>query len=200
MGSLALPVLVLNRDWVPIRVTTVLDAMKKLFDGSAKAVLAEDYSVYEFEDWAELSARKGDEYVVVTSRSSIRAPDVILLTRYGDIPEKKLVFTRANIFRRDRHTCQYCGSQPGMEQLTIDHVLPKSRGGLTSWTNCSLACWDCNSKKANRTPEEAGMVLRSKPIKPDWSPRLVMQRVRNTPQNWKRFVNDAYWNTELKDK
>jgi 5-methylcytosine-specific restriction endonuclease McrA len=200
MGSLALPVLVLNRDWVPIRVTTVMDAMKKLFDGSAKAVLADDYSVYEFEDWADLSTLKGDEYVVVTSRSSIRAPDVILLTRYGDIPEKKLVFTRANIFRRDRHTCQYCGAQPGMEQLTIDHVIPKSRGGQTTWTNCSLACWDCNSRKANRTPEEAGMVLRSKPIKPDWSPRLVMQRVRNTPKNWKRFVNDAYWNTELKNK
>jgi len=195
MSVLSVPVLVLNKHWVPIRVTTVMDALSKMFEGHAKAV-SEDYNVYDFESWTALRLHEKDAFVT-TAKSMIRVPEVILLARYGDVPKKTLAFSRANIYRRDRYTCQYCGSQPGSEELTIDHVKPKSKGGVTSWTNCVLACVRCNRRKANKSPEQAGLTLRSKPIKPSWNPRLVLHKVRNTPANWEKFVSDAYWNQEL---
>lgn len=189
------PVLVLNKFWVPIRVTTVMDALSKMFEGHAKAV-SEDYNVYDFESWTALRLHEKDAFVT-TARSMIRVPEVILLARYGDVPKKTLAFSRANIYRRDRYTCQYCGSQPGSEELTIDHVLAKSFGGKTTWENCVLACIRCNRKKANKSLEKAGMKLRQKPVKPSWNPRLVLHKVKNTPMNWEKFVSDAYWHTPL---
>ena len=76
------------------------------------------------------------------------------------MPAAAVTFSRRNIFKRDRYVCQYCGSQPGSEELTIDHVVPRSQGGVSSWTNCVLACMTCNKRKADRTPEQAGMMLR----------------------------------------
>jgi 5-methylcytosine-specific restriction endonuclease McrA len=197
MGSLAVPVLVLNNNWVPIRVTTAMDALRKMFEGKAKAIVVDDYSQYDFDSWAELKVVKDNPYIV-TARSEIKIPEVILLKKYGKMPERKVVCSRANIFRRDKYTCQYCGKQATGEELTIDHVLPRSRGGTTEWTNCVVACIGCNRKKANKLPSEVGMKLRNKPFKPNWSPRLVLQKVKNTPEAWEKFVSDAYWNTELK--
>ncbi len=196
MGTLTLPVLVLNKNWVPIRVTTVMDAITKLFEGRAKAIDANNYQVYDFDSWSELAAVENLPYIV-TARNPIRVPDVIVLIKYGEIPEKKLTFSRANIYRRDKYTCQYCGDRPGTEELTIDHIVAKSRGGKTSWTNCVVSCISCNRRKADRTMADVGLKLRSQPVKPTWSPRLVLQKVRNTPKNWDKFVSDAYWHTEL---
>jgi 5-methylcytosine-specific restriction endonuclease McrA len=193
---LSQPSLLLNRNWTPIKVITAKKALNMLFEGRAKAVDS-DYSVYNFEDWAELRVQEG-EPCVHTARSAIRVPDVILLLKYGEIPEMKLAFSRANIYKRDKFTCQYCGKRPGTENLTIEHIVPRCRGGQSTWTNCVIACLPCNAKKADKTLHESGMVLRSKPVKPDWSPALVLAKVRNTPKNWEKFVSDAYWNTELK--
>lgn len=185
------PVLQLNRNWLPIRVVSVRNAIIKLYEGVARAVLAEDYSVYDFDEWSKLSPVEGDPKLQ-SAHLFLRVPEVIVLCKYGEIPDRKMVFTRANIYRRDKYTCQYCGARPGMHELTIDHVLPVSRGGKSSWTNCVLACISCNFKKANRLPEEAGMKLKHRPVKPDWSPRLVLAKVRNTPKNWEKFVSEAY--------
>jgi 5-methylcytosine-specific restriction endonuclease McrA len=189
------PVLQLNKNWLPIRVITVMDALCKLYDGTAKAV-SEDYNVYDFDDWAALRVNENEPYIT-TAKLKLKVPDVIVLLTYGDIPDKKLACTRANIYKRDHYTCQYCGSRPGTEELTIDHITPRSKGGKTEWTNCVLACWKCNSKKANKTVAESGLKLKKHPIKPDWSPRMVIAKVRNTPEAWKKFVSDAYWNTTL---
>ena len=124
-------------------------------------------------------------------------PEVILLARYGKVPGRHLVFSRRNLFKRDRYTCQYCGKQPGRDELTIDHVLPRSRGGSSTWLNCVLACLACNTRKGNRTPADAGMRLRGTPTEPRWSAQMVLGSV-GRKASWERFMSDAYWDVELK--
>ena len=85
----------------------------------------------------------------------LRVPEVITLTGYDRLPTRAVTFSRRNIFKRDRFQCQYCGVNPGGEELTIDHVVPRAQGGVSSWTNCVLACIDCNKRKADRTPQQA---------------------------------------------
>ena len=80
---------------------------------------------------------------------------MITLTEYDRVPANAVTFSRRNIYKRDRYTCQYCGVQPGSEELTIDHVLPRSRGGTSTWENCVLACLECNKRKADRTPDRS---------------------------------------------
>jgi 5-methylcytosine-specific restriction endonuclease McrA len=121
----------------------------------------------------------------------------VSLTRYDRVPASTVTFSRRNIFKRDRYTCQYCGTQPGSEELTIDHVLPRSQGGMSSWQNCVLACVECNKRKADRTPEQAGMPLRRRPARPTWRPIYANNGFRI--DSWSRFVSDAYWNVELHD-
>ena len=192
---LELPSLVLNKNWLPIRVTSVADALCKMFEGSAKAVDA-DYGVYDFDSWAELRAKE-DEPVVHTATLAIKVPEIIVLSKYGQAHGRKLVFSRANIYRRDDWRCCYCGKKPGIRELTIDHVVPRSKGGKSEWTNCVLACTDCNRKKDDSSPQEAGLKMLWQPYKPTWSPRMVIKRVINTPASWEKFVSDSYWNTKL---
>jgi 5-methylcytosine-specific restriction endonuclease McrA len=196
-ATLELPVLVLNKNWTPVRITTVQSAICKLFEGRAKAICPEDYQVYDFASWAELEVEK-DKPFLTTCRSRMRVPEVIVSCFYGRLPDTKVAFSRENIYRRDKDTCQYCGRKPGRKELTIDHIVPRSRGGISSWTNCVLACIDCNKAKDDRLLSESGMRLKREPIKPTWSPRLVLDQVPNTPANWERFVSNAYWNSELK--
>lgn len=191
-----MPVLKLNKSWIPIGVTTVRTAMTLMFEERAKAVETGDFQTHDFESWVQLSALK-DEPAIRTATLEIRIPEVVVLTNYSHTPDKHVTFSRANIYRRDRYTCQYCGKQPGTTELTIDHIIPRSRGGTSIWTNCVLACLPCNFRKADRTPAEAEMKLRNQPTKPEWSPKMVLGRVRNMPVSWERFVSDAYWNTEL---
>ncbi len=195
MSVLALPTLILNKSWVPIRVTTVGDALSKMFEGSAKAV-DENYMTYDFDSWAELHAKEHEPFVT-TASSKIKVPEVIVLALYNDIPDRRLAFSRANLYKRDKYTCQYCGVMPDLKELTIEHIVPRSKGGQSTWLNCVLACWKCNAKKADKTAEEVGLKLRCKPHKPTWTPRLVLAKVKNTPKNWEKFVSDAYWNVEL---
>jgi 5-methylcytosine-specific restriction endonuclease McrA len=188
--------LVLNRNWTPVDITSVLNALVKVYDGSARVVKPDDYSVHDFDSWASISVAEG-EACVRTATLEIAIPEVIVLQRYSGVPNRGVAFSRANLHRRDRYTCQYCSARPGSEELTIDHVTPRSRGGISSWDNCVVACVKCNFKKANRTPAEAGVKLLKKPCKPDWTPRMVLARIPYKA-SWEKFVTDAYWNVELK--
>jgi 5-methylcytosine-specific restriction endonuclease McrA len=114
------------------------------------------------------------------------------------MPNPAAVFSRRNLFRRDHNQCQYCGLRPGTAELSIDHVFPRSRGGKSSWENCVLACMDCNRRKRDRTPEEAGMRMLKRPEKPRWSPVLEVP-VGRVRQSWERFVSEAYWNVKLEE-
>ncbi len=195
ISVLAQPTLVLNRSWVAIDTTTVLGAMRLLFKGTAVAVQPESYETHEFESWADLAVAPHEPHIR-TPRLRIRVPEIIALTGYDKVPRRAVPFTRRNLFDRDRRACQYCGRRPGTAELTIDHVLPRSRGGLSTWTNCVLACVACNRRKADRTPAEANMRLLAEPRAPRWRPTLdvPLGRVR---QSWQKFVSDRYWNVAL---
>lgn len=165
-----------------------------LWNESARIVDPADYQLYDWEDWAKLVPNK-DEPFVRTMRHRIRVPEVVTLNEFDRVPTATVALSRRNVFKRDRFTCQYCGVQPGSEDLTIDHVVPRSRGGQTSWENCVLACFRCNSRKADRTPDEASMRLKKKPIEPTWRP-IYADRA-DTIRSWSKFISEAYWVTEL---
>jgi 5-methylcytosine-specific restriction endonuclease McrA len=188
------PTLVLNRHWQPVRVTTVARALVQVWNDTAHVVDPVDYQLYTWEDWAALRPQAG-EPCITTPRLRLRVPEVVTLTTYDRLPVLTVPFSRRNVFKRDHFTCQYCGAQPGSAELTIDHVIPRSHGGSSSWDNCVLACVACNRRKANRTPEQAGMVLRKQPVRPRWQPFYAVTRVRI--DSWSRFLSEVYWTVEL---
>lgn len=167
-----------------------------MFTGAAKAVAPKTFEVHGFETWMDLALEPGQPHVRTVSLR-IPVPEVILLTRYSGVPNQRVTFTRRNLYRRDNSTCQYCGSRPGNQELSIDHVVPRSLGGKSSWENCALACLDCNRRKANRMPADAGMQLAKVPRAPRWTPAIEapIARVRSS---WEKFVSEAYWNIELR--
>lgn len=187
--------LVLNRSWSAIATTSVRQAMRLLFKGAAKAVAPDTYEMHGFESWAVLAVGP-DEPCVRSVALRIKVPEIILLTGYNGMPSKAVTFTRRNLYRRDRNTCQYCGKRPGTTELSIDHVVPYSRGGRNTWENCVLACMRCNRRKGNRLPEEAGLRLLRTPYRPRWTPILEIPVGRRL-QSWERFVSERYWNVEL---
>ncbi len=188
------PTLVLNRNWQPIGVASVSRSLVMVWNDTARVVDPSDYSLYSWEDWSRLKPRDG-ELTVRTVQFEMRVPEVISLTRYDRFHRRTVPFTRRNLFRRDGFTCQYCGKTPGGNELTIDHVLPKSRGGNTNWLNCVLACVRCNHRKADRTPDEAHMILRRLPIQPKWNPVYTARNIK--VESWERFLSEAYWNIQL---
>ncbi|MEW4569838.1 HNH endonuclease [Tautonia sp. JC769] len=188
------PTLVLNRNWQPVNVASVSRALVMLWNESARVVDPDDFRLYEWADWARLKPRDDEPFIqAVTFR--MRVPEVVTLSHYDRYRESTVTFSRRNIFKRDHSTCQYCGSRPGSSELTIDHVLPRAQGGVSSWENCVLACVACNSRKANRTPEQAQMRLRKKPFRPEWRPLYAYSTMRI--ESWSRFVSEAYWNVAL---
>lgn len=190
------PTLVLNRNWQPVRVATVARALLLVWKDCARVVDPNDFQTYDWNDWSTLRPTDGEPYIqAVTIR--LRVPEVVALVEYDRMPSQHVPFSRRNLFKRDRYTCQYCGCQPGGNELTIDHVIPRSRGGVSSWTNCVLACVACNHRKADRTPEQAGMKLKKKPVKPAWRPMYAAHDIR--AENWSRFLSEAYWNVELQE-
>jgi 5-methylcytosine-specific restriction endonuclease McrA len=126
---------------------------------------------------------------------AIKLPSVVRLLKMVKRPKNAVKFSRQNIYARDRYTCQYCGRKVATEDLTYDHVLPKSRGGKTVWENIVSCCMECNRKKGGRTPSEASMKLIRKPVRPTWIPAIrITIGVKHIPQAWRDYL---YWNVEL---
>ncbi len=188
------PTLVLNRNWQPVNVASVARALVLLFNETARVVDPADYQTYTWADWSRLHPRHGERFVQAV-RFRLRVPEVITLTGYDRLPRAAVTFSRRNIFKRDRFTCQYCGAQPGSEELTLDHVVPRSQGGESRWENCVLACLACNKRKADRTPQQAAMRLRKQPLRPTW--KLLYAGHHARIESWSKFVSEAYWNVEL---
>jgi 5-methylcytosine-specific restriction endonuclease McrA len=193
-------VLVLNRHWVPIQVTVVKEAIGLVAKGHAKIIDAETYQIHDLLSWADVTkARQALESDKIHSvRLVMTAPEVIMLTTYEGMGERSVVFSRRNVFKRDHYTCQYCAAQPDSSELTIDHIVPKSKQGKSTWENCVLACIPCNKKKADRTVEQAGMKLRKIPKKPTWKALIQAASSKQKRKSWDQFVSDAYWDVELK--
>ncbi|MBI3466340.1 MAG: HNH endonuclease [Planctomycetes bacterium] len=188
------PTLVLNRNWQPVNVATVARALVLLWNEAARVVDPADYQLYTWADWSRI-APADDEAFIQAVRSRLRVPEVIVLAAYDRLPSAAVSFSRRNVFKRDHWTCQYCGVQPGGEELTIDHVLPRSQGGVSTWENCVLACIACNKRKADRTPQQAGMKLRKPPVQPAWRPLYARNHVRI--ESWSKFVSETYWSVPL---
>jgi 5-methylcytosine-specific restriction endonuclease McrA len=188
------PTLVLNRNWQPINVATVARALVMVWNQSARVVDPTDYQLYDWNDWSKL-VPDGDEPFVQAVRQRFRVPEVVTLTEFDRLPSAAVTFSRRNVFKRDRFTCQYCNKQPGSDELTIDHVVPRALGGESKWTNCVLACWQCNARKADRTPKQAKMRLRKMPARPIWKPLYSEHASRMA--SWSKFISEAYWNAEL---
>ncbi|MBX6313595.1 MAG: HNH endonuclease [Isosphaeraceae bacterium] len=191
---LSRPTLVLNRNWQPVNVATVARSLIMIWNGSAKVVDPDDFQQYTWQDWAKLQPKEDEPFLrAVTFR--MRVPEVVTLTRCDRPRESIVVFSRRNLFKRDHMTCQYCGARPGSSELTIDHIIPRSLGGSSTWENCVLACVACNARKANRTPEQAGMHLRRVPKRPSWKPLYAAHGIRI--ESWSKFLSEAYWNVTL---
>lgn len=179
------PVLVLNRDWQPVAVFDVATAVTTVVRDMGWALDPATYQMHDFESWCA-SAPPGAAIIPTPSRG-VPAPEIIVLKEYGERPVRQVSFSRQALYRRDDWRCQYCGQRPGAEGLTIDHVMPRSRGGPTTWENCVAACGACNRVKADRTPGEAGMRLRTRPARPRWTPVMRVPRGQFRP-SWSSFV------------
>jgi 5-methylcytosine-specific restriction endonuclease McrA len=202
---LNLSVLVLNRSFVAVHITNVRRAITLLFRDLAEVVHIEDgrYSAYPFESWRELSAlqaslRTPDQDWVRAVGYELQAPRVIRLVACDRGPRQGLRFNRRNVFARDGNQCQYCGHNFPTSELSLDHVVPRSRGGGTTWENIVCACVACNVRKGGRTPHEARMQMIRQPVKPKRSPLLSIKLGNPKYQSWRSFVDNAYWLVDLK--
>lgn len=162
-------VLVLNATYEPINIVSLQRAVVLLLKEKAELVEA-----------ATAELRSG--------RANMRLPIVIRLVYYVRIPRLVgIPLSRRTVLARDHHTCQYCGSTPGRADLTVDHVVPRSKGGETSWENVVTACRRCNVRKGSRAPEEIGMALRSRPARPRF---VALALVAQSDHNdiWQKYM------------
>lgn len=161
-------VLVLNADFQPLNVTSFKRGFNLVFNG--KAVVVEEVS---------------NDSVVSTTGKKYKRPLVIRLIRFIYIPFKRVPLSKYNIFRRDGHVCGYCGSKI---QLTIDHVIPKSRGGSNDWTNLVTCCRKCNAYKDDKTPKEANMTLNVKLYRPTFQ-QFINNMNPSSGNTWSNYFN-----------
>lgn len=189
--------LVLNRAFLPIHVTTVRRALSLLYRGVAKAVDGE-YRTFDFDSWSELSPSGFDAVGLV--EGVVRIPRVVVLVSFDRVPQRRVRFSRHNIFVRDANTCQYCARRFARSDLNLDHVIPRCRGGRTTWENVVCSCIECNRRKGGGDPAAAGMQLIRHPQRPAWSPFVTKQFGMTGYSEWVPFlraVDTAYWNVEL---
>lgn len=198
-------VLVLNSHYLAMRVINVRRAFSLLFRNLAEVIHIEDgeYLSYDFADWCEVSQFKKtfepDEHDWIrTVRFDIVVPRIIRLNLFDRLPKQEVKFNRRNIYARDGNRCQYCGKKHPTTELSLDHVVPRSRGGQSTWENIVCCCLKCNIRKGGRTPEEAHMKLQTVPRKPRRNPVISIKLADGRYASWKQFLDNAYWSVELK--
>lgn len=183
-------VLVLNKCWQAIDTKTPAQAFCMMAGDSATALDIGDDGIMtptRWEDWLKLPVRARDTSVG-TARGLIRVPTVIVLARFAKVPKRRPRFSLRNVWERDGGTCQYTGRKLKPSEGNIDHIVPRSRGGSTSWENCVLAHREINTKKADRTPEEAGLKLLRAPSVPKELPMHLFIHNAHGVQDWSLFV------------
>lgn len=162
-------------------------------------IIDRELNTFDFEAWAGQQPGDGEEAIGLTN-GAIRVPRMVLLSHYNRLPKRQVKFNRHSVFARDHYRCQYCGVRFQRNELNIDHVEPRSKGGPTSWENVVCCCIRCNRRKRDRRPEEAGMKLMRAPFRPSWTPALLMPEKPTLYREWEPFlVNVASSNTEFVD-
>lgn len=161
------PVLVLNASYEPISICAARRALTLCIKGASVVEETYDRLVWR----------------------NMRLPSVIRLTRYRRVPKVRHDVTRRSIFARDQNTCQYCETPLAATRLTLDHILPRSRGGQDTWENLVACCQQCNHKKADRTPEEAGMKLAKRPLPVTLhTSRHIMRSMGAVNPSWQKYL------------
>ena len=200
-------VLVLNKFFAAVHIVNAKKAFAMLCKESAEVVSIDDgqYNSYDFTSWVDVSVFKAecelpneDRYESIKTFSlEVRVPKIIRLVVYDKLPKATIKFNRKNIFARDKNRCQYCGKKVPTSELSLDHVIPRTQGGTSNWKNIVCACTNCNKHKGGRRPEEAGMKLICKPVKPNHCPLIQLKLGSNKYNSWKQFLNNAYWSAPL---
>ena len=189
-------VLVLNQSWAAIDIFPLWKALSKLVSGEAKVAEqeGETWLTFGFEEWCDFGQVHNQIPAISTPKLQVPKPKIIILIDSMFHRERmKVAFNRSNIFIRDNYTCQYCGEVFRRPELNLDHVVPRQQGGRTNWTNIVCSCYECNTRKANRTPAQANMKLLKIPKEPKQVP------VRMAHASWHDFLSQAYWCVPLKD-
>jgi hypothetical protein len=185
-SGLCSPVLVLNKSYQPVRITDARHGFSMLYIGRARAMDAA-YEIFDFEAWLQRPPSMREE-TVRTPQGPVAVPRVLLLMDYNRVPRVPLRLSRRHVYMRDEYRCQYCGTQPGIKELNLDHVLPRSRGGRSTWENLVTSCRPCNLSKGWETPEEAGMKLLKRPVRPNWTMALQLAAQRRRFVEWEPFL------------
>jgi len=198
-------VLVLNKHYMAVRIIGARRAFSLLCREIAEVISYEkgEYSNYNFDSWCEVSTFKrefeaSEHDWVSTVNFHVAVPRIIRLLFYDRLPRNDVKFNRRNIYARDKNSCQYCGKKYPTSELSLDHVIPKSLGGTSIWTNIVCACTKCNAHKGGRTPKQAHMRLIKKPVKPKRNPLVHLHLGHERYHSWKQFLDHAYWSVELK--
>jgi len=183
-------VLILNKNWIPINTTTPRHCFALMYSDNAKGILIEEDKVMplEWNDWVNVNLNEKDRKIK-TVNGYVKIPTIIVLNHYDKIPKQVVKFTQKNLWARDNYTCQYTGKKISRTTGNIDHILPKSQGGKTSWENCVIAHKDINAVKADRTPEQVGLKLIKKPCAPRVMPVSFYIRNREYIKDWELFLN-----------
>lgn len=195
-------VLVLNRNFYAIQITSWQRAITLVYIDHAR-VVDESYRTYSFEDWRELTKVREDHPAgfIRTPEFKIAIPEVIALRLYDRLPHMDVKFTRRNIYEHYNYRCCYCGKKFPTHELNLEHVVPRSRGGKSTWDNVVTSCVSCNLQKGNKLIGETGMNLRIKPSRPKWHRgiSLVLKPHVRVRASWQKFIDTMYWNSELKE-
>jgi 5-methylcytosine-specific restriction endonuclease McrA len=160
-------VLVLNFTYEALNITSFQRAVKLIFSGKAEVVYDR-------------------ERALASPTFRMRMPSIIRMLYYIKRPGQKVSLTKKNVLLRDDYTCQYCGVK-GDRLMTVDHIVPRSKGGPSTWENLVCACMRCNNRKNNRTPEHSGMALKRKPRMPKYIPWIQIKR-NTLPGEWHKFL------------
>ncbi len=175
-GGATARTLLLNQGYEPIKVISWQRAISLLFLGKVEVIEEYDH------DLRSVSV-------------IIKIPAVVRLLRAFRRHAKPVKFSRVNIYARDGYRCQYCGDKATISDLTYDHVVPRSQGGVTEWTNIVTCCYECNRQKGGRTPKQAGMQLLSQPHQPNWVTAVTIRiSLKSVPDAWRDYL---YWTGEL---
>jgi len=197
MATINSQVLVLNRLWQPVHICCVRRAFSLLFLGHAQVVHTDEesnFSTHDMESWMHLSEEIGGKNVIHTVSRQFCIPSIIVLSLFDRIPKQDIKFSRQNVFERDRYTCQYCTKRFEPGELNIDHVIPRDKGGKTSWENVVCSCIRCNSRKANHLPSQVNMFPMKKPRAPTWRPLFGSspdRPARMAHDSWRYFIDPS---------
>jgi len=207
MEVLDRPVLVLNKHYLAVRVSDFRRQLRKVQNERAKFLDPLTYLQYNWEEWLDefTTTEKDENFNYINGKDYyVRMPEISVCSNYSSIPKSKVKLTRRNLLIRDNYTCQFTKKRVSASNATIDHVIPRSKGGKNTWENLVIASLEANTRKGDKTLEESGMKLLRKPVEPKWNP-IYSFMLTNKPKSWENFVNTdkwnevGYWDTELSD-